>query len=384
MRTFYHSNQKSFIDTKNQFDQDKSFKLRIICDDGVLLCDRMLFILWSKKWMQILDSSEETSVLIFPDVNRKTMELLLTLLRKGDINGLERDFENFFELALEFLSDLPGGFDNFETSEKSFEFKAASLKSKRNKFKTLRKFTCEFCLSIFATKQSKDRHVEIHHQPKEVYSCSICHLQFRSKEGLGTHMETNHFNEDIHKCSICDAKFTNERNLKRHIKSTHSRYTCLTCHKIFEYFTDLDKHQIEAGHKKPKWEGKKLEKEDVFSCSNCDFKTARKDNLLRHRRLKHHIYRKEFTAIEETLKDNPNWSCSKCNKTFTSEKDIEDHLIDNCREIKCDLCDKEFTLKSNLKRHLEKKHPFVCTQCHKRFKSYKILRKHMKSCLNTG
>ena len=80
------------------------------------------------------------------------------------------------------------------------------------------------------------------------------------------------------------------------------------------------------------------------------------------------MYKKEFKAIETFMKDNSNWTCSKCNQTFTSVDDVEDHVI-HCKEIKCKLCDKNFTLESNLKRHLEKQHPNVCTNCNEGFNS---------------
>ena len=118
----------------------------------------------------------------------------------------------------------------------------------------------------------------------------------------------------------------------------------------------------------------------MFKCSECDFQTSRKDSLLRHKRLKHGIFRKEFNIIKDTLKDNGNWTCSKCNRTFTSEEEIEDHVI-SCKEIKCHLCEKAFTLKSHLKRHIETQHPYICTNCNERFKTAKILRKHSKKCL---
>ena len=376
MRTFYHTHHKSYIDLKNPSNEETSFKLKIVCSDGVIFCDRILFILWSKHWRQILEPNEETSVLIFPDVKKSTMELMIDLLKSGDIKGLESNFEIFFELVLDFFADLPGGFTNFETSEKSFEAKAVCIKSKRNKFKTLRKLTCEFCISTFASKQSKDRHVENYHQSKMSHKCSKCKLTFRSKEGLLTHRKTKHENVEFHSCSVCGVRFTNGANLKRHLKTKHNRddYTCLTCKRVFKSKDKLVKHQKDLSH--PLNESLKKEK---LSCSKCDFTTSRKDSLLRHKQLIHQIYRKDFTAIEDTLEEDGKWTCSKCDKTFTSLVEIEDHVI-SCQEIKCHWCDKKFTLKNHLKKHFEIKHPFVCGNCKERFKSEKHLKKHVSKC----
>ena len=84
------------------------------------------------------------------------MELLLELLKKGELRGFEGHFENFMDQALDFLADLPDGFSNFVTYDplnpkiKTFDMKAATMKRKKNNFKTFKNITCEFCLSTFA------------------------------------------------------------------------------------------------------------------------------------------------------------------------------------------------------------------------------------------
>ena len=114
MRKFDHQNHQSFIEfkymTRVTCSLDHAFQLKIVCDDGVLWCDRLLFILWR----EILDPNEEESVLIFPGVKKRTMMLMLKLLMVGDIKGFEKSFESFFELTLDFFNDFPGGFANFK------------------------------------------------------------------------------------------------------------------------------------------------------------------------------------------------------------------------------------------------------------------------------
>ena len=139
---------------------------------------------------------------MFPDVKQRTMELALNILRKGNTEGFESDFQNMFELTLDFLADVPGGFSNFETSDKSLEVKAESMKiqrEKRNKFKTLRNATCEFCLSNFYNKQAKERHIENVHQHKEKFNrellkdsrraeCMVFPLIFLEAMPVGAHL----------------------------------------------------------------------------------------------------------------------------------------------------------------------------------------------------
>ena len=160
-------------------------------------------------------------------------------------------------------------------------------------------------ISNFFNKQAKDRHVENCHRPKENYRCSKCNMCFKSKIGLETHKKIKHSNNDIQKCKLCKEKFTNEGNLKRHIESVHNKeYVCLICFEVFKYGSELEKHKAIYGHLK-----ERVKSKNEFKCSICDFKTSRKDSLLRHKRLKHQLYRKGFEAIEETLKENSSWTC---------------------------------------------------------------------------
>ena len=68
--------------------------------------DRFLIIVWSKSWRNILDPSEEKSVLLCPDMKKGIIELVLELLMTGEASGLEKDFENFFEAVLDIFDYL--------------------------------------------------------------------------------------------------------------------------------------------------------------------------------------------------------------------------------------------------------------------------------------
>ena len=118
--------------------------------DGSVFCDRLLFILWSKSWRNIFDPSEEKSVLICPDMKKGIIEKVVKLLMTGNSNGLEKDFEIFFETVLDIFDDLPEGFSNFQTSDETFEKRAKKLIARRNTFKGLRLngHVCEYCLFL--------------------------------------------------------------------------------------------------------------------------------------------------------------------------------------------------------------------------------------------
>ena len=430
--------------------------LKIICEDGVTFCDRFLFILWSKNWRNILDPNEESSVLICPEMKKEIIELVIMLLKTGTTKGLENNFENFFDTVLDIFDDLPNGFTNFETSEKSFEKKAKNLIARRNTFKGLRLngYVCEYCLSLFASQYAKERHIIYYHTNQSLFYCPICHSSFRTKEGLVSHEKAKHReNQGNFICTICDVKFENESSLKRHMKIIDHEammeisYICIKCDhifktrkaleehkdifghnentenlickmcdvtfeneyslkrhmkrhidheamknkslvcdkmikcdKIFETRKALEEHKKKCGHNEHKEEKKQDKKfKEMIKCteSGCTFETSRPDSLLRHQRLKHGLHRKDFKAVRNTLADGGKWTCSKCGKTFTSNSEVQRHVI-QCEENKCEFCDKTFTMKQNLKRHIEKKHSaYTCELCKKRFKNGWLLREHI-------
>ena len=84
MRKLYNKIQKSYIDHEVSYNLEKSFKLKIVCEDGEIFCDRLLFILWSKKWMELLDPFEETSQCLDSSrCKKKSHGIIARIIEKG-------------------------------------------------------------------------------------------------------------------------------------------------------------------------------------------------------------------------------------------------------------------------------------------------------------
>ena len=281
MRTLYNSDQISYL-KELEINGSPTKSLKIICEDGVIFCDRFLFVLWSKTWRKIFDPNEETSVLICPELKKGIMELVLTVLKTGQSKGLENEFENFFDTVLDIFHDLPNGFSNIETSEKSLEKRAKTLIARRNTFKELQLngHVCEFCLSLFTTQRAKEKHIEHFHTNQSLFYCPICHKSFRTKEGLNAHEKAKHKeNQGNFLCKICDIKFENESSLKRHLKIIDHdammkiSYVCAKCDKIFETRKALKGHKNKLGHndtEEEKEQERKLKK--MIKCSEDECK----------------------------------------------------------------------------------------------------------------
>ena len=163
--------------------------------------------------------------------------------------------ENFFETVLDIFDDLPDGFSNFQTSEKTFEKRAKNLIARRNKFKGLRLngHVCDYCLSLFSTKYAKDRHIIHHHLNEKLVPCSLCKADFKKREGLAAHMKAKH-RDKLEKfvCKICNAKFENESSLKRHLDiMDHDAvmkvsFVCANCDKVFKTRTSNAQEKVKS------------------------------------------------------------------------------------------------------------------------------------------
>ena len=69
MSAIIHSNHHNILhNVKEEFDEQKNKSLKIVCSDGTIFCDRLLFVLWSKFWKTLLNPEEsENTVIIHYD-----------------------------------------------------------------------------------------------------------------------------------------------------------------------------------------------------------------------------------------------------------------------------------------------------------------------------
>ena len=117
-----------------------------------------------------------------------------------------------------------------------------------------------------------------------------------------------------------------------------------------------------------------------FTCDKCESTFTRRDSYERHRKNKH----------PEDEKQSAFFGCEQCEKTFTRKSDLYRHIKESCifgedSSFKCQLCDTSFKRKSDLKRHnntsfnTDGSSKYVCTQCDRNLCNRKLLMIHCKT-----
>ena len=395
MSAIIHSNHHNILhNVKEEFDEQKNKSLKIVCSDGTIFCDRLLFVLWSKFWKTLLNSEESENTVIIPDIKVQIVRHMVMLLLSGKSIGHDSEFESFFDTFLDLFSDIRGDISNINIKPSTEQ--NSKQRSKKDYFNVRDKDVCKYCLEYFSSKSAKDRHIKSFHEQMQVFSCENCTLTFRTKNGLNSHTKAKHgISSEVYICETCGQVYKNMSSLLRHCKITKHSFPIekesKTLPKEFSRCNICLKLVVNLPFHNETYHNGNEEKKETFKCNSCDFETDRNDSLLRHERLKHRAFNKQFAAIKKKIDKDGKWICSKCDKTFYSVAESENHLIlKDCKTFKCEQCDKVFKQKFNLTAHIRTVHSkenlenFVCEFCNKTFKHKCSLTKHLKNCDRNG
>ena len=348
--------------------EDEGNAITIILKDEELFVPRIMFYFMGNYFRKLVSESPLCTHIIVPDIHSDT-------------------FEKFFELSFEGATTCSSSYQEQELKHLAFGILRLSEKQStentmdeddesdeernfQSKFKIVAddRLTCKFCQQIFTRPNNCRRHEGYctkNKERSENQQCELCPLTFQTKNGLQTHLRNKHKGEQIHSCLKCGKKFKNNSDLKRHCYAnnhqlpldessessselnTGLRQECPTCHlQIYKskYNDHLKTHSV-----------------NVFECQEkgCKFTSERKDNLKRHRELKHNIHEINTRPLTKVVKKKTNCSyeCPLCSKKFFSHQEIENHMrFQKCENHYCNICGKKFSLKDNLKKHLKKFH----------------------------
>ena len=239
------------------------------------------------------------------------------------------------------------------------KFKKVRMRPLPEHFGFLKLFSCTECNMKFDTVMSLKRHMESKHEvsdvkeydhrdkiseikryrhiktiekqrclgkqrEKKLFACDFmkCKVRYFNEEMLNTH-KLKHTCRKKFKCGICSKEFRKRMELKDHMMMHSGKYDCEVCGAIFSRRMLLEKHKVEHI----------TQETHPYSCSRCDRLFTSELSLKAH--MKCH------TTV-----------CKYCYLEFTSEEDIESHLTICKVANKYNVCDETFETKSVLERHL--------------------------------
>ena len=230
------------------------------------------------------------------------------------------------------------------------------------------RFKCEVCDFKTSLTSKITKHYQELHPDDSRYKCDKCKFGSFHIYLLKRHQQKVHSGQ-IYKCEHCHYKnwdcneLTRHKRLKHDIHSTRkgirtnyitfsskdkTKFPCYICSKINEgkvkHVEHLCSHKIVA-------------KDNVFSCSDCDYEAIDEITIRRH--------------VEVHLKLESN-HCKECNATFSRLDTYAVHLrtkhdADEKTSLQtCKDCQYSTKRKDAMKRHINmvhKKVRFKCTQC---------------------
>lgn len=186
------------------------------------------------------------------------------------------------------------------------------------------------------------------------------HIEVLEIQGIGEDNNKNKF-----KCDLCNRLFSRKTHLKRHmtIHTDERAYVCTAtgCDKKFRRLDHLQNHLSRHAQLRP------------YICSHCQNTFARLDHLRNHMEARH-----------TEKKPSNKWSCSECNRNFSSEKNLKAHeRTHSVKAFNCKVCNEEFASKNDLNKHVSKSHPnerrpYLCSECGMTFVRNDYLAIHMR------
>ena len=198
--------------------------------------------------------------------------------------------------------------------------------------------------------------------------CVVCNMRCSSKFHLNTHINANHQGL-FAKGKEPLANSLPELRAKMGYRVSSGPKACFVCNycdKTVQKRSHMKTHVLIHTGEQP------------FKCNDCDFQTAYKQTIIRHRDMYH----------LNIIPPQP-FSCVHCGKTFRSESQLLLHkpIHNDRKSFPCTKCSYTTYREANLREHMLDKHsnfseellkPHECEVCGLRFKSSSHLIRHLK------
>lgn len=243
------------------------------------------------------------------------------------------------------------------------------LKESDTKLKTNKKdnnpLVCFACKLKFDTIQKLSQHISTCDRSQR--NCVQCNILFDSKTKLQQHLLTH--NQPFPVTCECGDTFNNKEMLMRHRQNCYADqlqsmgwgYKCKECGDVFKDRFQLYRHAKEH-----------VLKSDQRVCDICGHTFIGSDALLKHRNEDH------------KKPANVAYKCKVCNETSMDRKEMYQHVKKHTERSEpirhlCDSCGRSFATRASLSRHClqHDNHKAKCRICDAKFTSDKDLDIHI-------
>nr|CAI5823497.1 unnamed protein product [Callosobruchus analis] len=269
-------------------------------------------------------------------------------------------------------------------------------------------YECTACVYKTTLKHNFERHVWTHPETSsrcKLSRCIHCNASFKSARALDNHVVTKHpevatsVGRQIFQCAECDYKTAVKNYLDKHVLLKHSELglsyklrTCVHCNATFKGKEALDDHVVK---KHPDFITSVTHK--IYECTECAYKTTKKNNFERHLKIHQCPVCFHKTAIKSsfdrhmlTHQENAPSSelsrCPHCDTTFKKKSSTPKSKLPRNQQVVNKKAGRFPKRKRTLENHVIGKHPnllapaskelFSCANCDYKA-TKKLLANHM-------
>ena len=193
---------------------------------------------------------------------------------------------------------------------------------------------CHQCGKVFKTPICLTEHIKMKHKVTEKFTCHICGTEYVIKQGLENHMAVAHSNSPpTMPCPDCGALFYTRIQLLAHCrKHLEKSLLCSQCDFRTNTKSNLVKHMRSHSDERP------------YQCPNCQLSFKTPHHLARHQ---NNVHIGERDHI-----------CNFCSKGFKTSSALKEHVKLHTGDYAatCKICNKNFAQNGNYKMHMMKSH----------------------------
>lgn len=238
---------------------------------------------------------------------------------------------------------------------------------------------CLYCRKKFKRHFNLQRHLQQIHSEVYSYRCPICNCRFKTGESLKFHMLSHEDSQQLYHCADCDFKSRKAANIKRHQIRLHANiygYRCHPCSKIFKskaiFAEHMTTHATATDEKceneyrltQPTYEDrdnrddKSYDSEQLQCEEKClDDVKPPKENFRAVRIDFQQFSNKSLIELDRDLnllKGKKYLKCPQCKWRFRSTKVLNKHLKRHQQSFKCDVCEAIFKYRASFLKHKSK------------------------------